>query len=207
MLPWENSLLASVADGRLAWFPEVGIGWYPVAEQPYDRAYWEKYRAMDLTPMGGALTAERLAWCARYYDGTVVDIGVGGGRFVAEGAHFGYDINPDAVAWLKSKGLYLDPYTREVEALSFWDSLEHIHDPRPLLANCKKWAFVSIPVFTDVDHVHRSKHFRPTEHCWYFTVPGFVGFMESLGFRLAGMSDFETLAGREDIMSFAFRRV
>lgn len=162
---------------------------------------------MDLTPTGAGLTADRLAWVARFWDGTVCDIGVGGGRFVSEGGHEGYDINPEAVAWLKEKGIYLDPYAAPVDALTFWDSLEHIHDPRPLLNNCRKWAFISIPIFSDVSHALRSRHFRPDEHCWYFTTQGLVGFMETLGFALAGMCDMEIQRGRDGIKTFAFRRV
>lgn len=207
MQPWINSLLASVADSRLAWFPEIGVGWYPVTEQPYDRAYWERYRAMDLTQTGADLTDDRLAWVSRFWDGSVCDIGIGGGRFVAEGAHRGYDINPDAVAWLRQGCAYHDPYETPVDVMTFWDSLEHIHDPRPLLANCLKWAFVSIPIFRDVDHILRSKHYRPTEHCWYFTTEGFIAFMERFGFRLAGQCNMEQNRGREDILTFAFRRV
>ena len=64
--------------------------------------------------------------------------------------------------------------------------------------------FVSIPVFKDMPHVLRSKHFRPDEHYWYFTGLGFVLYMLRHGFHLIAVDDFETRIGREDIMSFAF---
>jgi hypothetical protein len=54
--------------------------------------------------------------------------------------------------------------------------------------------------------VLRSKHFRPTEHCWYFTRPGLVFAMKLCGFVLVSESNIETELGREDIGTFAFRR-
>lgn len=190
----------------LTWFPELGIGRYPVTADPYDQSYWERCRERDMTLIGAALTSDRMSWVARYWDGAVCDIGIGGGRFVIEGGHVGFDINTDAVEWLKARNLYFNPYEIPVDAMTFWDSLEHISCPRPLLANCRKWAFVSIPIFTDEEHVKRSKHFRPTEHYWYFTVQGLVDFMEAFGFDLAGMCSMEEPRGREDIKTFAFRR-
>jgi hypothetical protein len=55
--------------------------------------------------------------------------------------------------------------------------------------------------------VLRSKHFRPQEHIWYFTREGLVNAMKACGFSLVAESDFETELGREDIGTFAFRRV
>ena len=70
----------------------------------------------------------------------------------------------------------------------------------------REWLFMSLPVFNDVDHVLRSKHFKPDEHFWYFTRDGLVAAMLMCGFKLVAESDVESELGREDIGTFAFRR-
>ena len=136
-----------------------------------------------------------------------MDVGIGGGRFVSERPlTWGFDVNPAAVAWLKGRDLFHDPYEHLVDAVTFWDSLEHIHDPRPLLANVRKFVFVSLPIFEDVAHVLRSKHFKKEEHCWYFSARGFESFMLSLGFQMVERNTMEQSC-REDISSYVFRRV
>ena len=177
--------------------------------QPYDDSYWKKYRGYDATPIGEALTAARLALVRRHCGaGPLVDVGIGGGRFVEEHGHAqGFDVNPCAVEWLKVRRKFLDLHVcAKVDAVSFWDSLEHIHNPEPLLRKVQKFVFVSLPIFRDVDHVLASKHFRPDEHCWYFTRAGFLIFMARFGFRPIEESTVEQDAGREDIMTFAFAR-
>lgn len=197
----------SLRQHELQWLPERGIGWYPVTDAPYDAAYWHRYRLMDQTEVGRKLTESRVRWVRTFHAGQVCDIGIGGGRFVSECQAMGFDVNPDACAWLRDRGVWFDPYEGQVDAASFWDSLEHIHNPTPLLRNVRSWIFISLPVFDGPEHVLRSKHYRKDEHCWYFTERGLVDFMREHGFELAGSSLMEQLAGREDIRSYAFRRL
>jgi hypothetical protein len=135
-----------------------------------------RYRDMDGTPVGMKLTAMRIEMVRRYAKGMVVDIGIGGGRFVAAlpGQSKGFDINPAAVDWLKGAGRWHDPYSEPCESATFWDSLEHIHDP--------------------------------TEHCWYFTVAGIQKFMAHFGFEQLERNGMEQRAGRQQIESFVFKR-
>lgn len=201
------SLLGSLTENCLSWFPELEMGWYPVTESPYDSEYWVRYRQMDQTPCGVELTRRRLDLVEAYWNGMVVDIGIGGGRFVSEHQRAkGYDINPDAVRWLHENDKWFDPYAAQVPAVAFWDSLEHIHNPEPLLANVTHLAFISTPIYKDHAHVLRSKHYRPTEHCWYFTVAGLERFMARFGFNLLEHNSMEQECGREDIGTFVFGR-
>lgn len=204
-----SSLQISIASEHLQWFPELQLGWYPVPRvgHPYDAAYWEKYRAMDATPVGEALTKMRLELLQTYCSAAqlVVDVGIGGGAFCSKSGAFGYDINPDAINWLNASDIYLDPYEEEVDCACFWDSLEHIHDPSPLLANVRKFALISCPIFEGPEHVLKSKHYRKDEHCWYFTAKGLEGFMAGFGFRLREINFMEQRY-REDIGSFVFER-
>lgn len=198
----------SLKANRLQWLPELGLGYYEVEPgEPYDAAYFEKYRAMAASPMGAALTGARVELVRRWWPGAVVDIGIGCGQFVEAINGAGYDVNPVGVQWLKDAARWVDPYAGPVDAITCWDSLEHVRDPGALLANVGRWVFVSLPIFRSAEHAARSKHFRRDEHYWYFTEPGFERFMRSHGFQLRERDNIETLLGREDIMSFAFARV
>jgi hypothetical protein len=196
----------SLRTGSLQWLPELGLGWFPVEESPYDAGYWERYRRMDTTSTAESLTKARREWVRRFWSGQVCDIGIGGGRFVTDMGATGYDINPHAEEWLRRAGRWQNPYTSPLAAVTCWDSLEHIHDPAPLLANVREWVFASLPIFDGPDHVLRSKHYRRDEHCWYFTNAGLIWFMERQGFQFADSCTIEQDCGREDIHTYAFHR-
>lgn len=196
---------------ELIWLPEKGIGYYPVKEKPYDRAYFEKYKMYAQTEMGKKLTQARLDFVHRNFNGSLVDVGIGSGQFLESRLDlrkitYGYDINPYGVKWLKDNYVYFDPTNEHIEGATFWDSLEHIQDPCSILNNILEWFFVSLPIFIGVDHILKSKHFRKTEHCWYYTAEGFVNWVYNNGFELKDHSLFETKLGREDIQTFAFKR-
>jgi hypothetical protein len=193
-------------DG-LHWLPERGVGYYPVRAAPYDAAYWDRYRAMDKTDVGRALTRMRLSFVLEHYDGQLVDVGVGGGAFVeAAGAH-GFDVNPCAIEWLAASKRWHPLYEKDTPAATFWDSFEHINDITAALRQVRRWVFMSLPIFDGPDHVLRSKHYRKDEHYWYWTRAGLAQFMESQGFLWRKHSLMEQSAGRQDIESFSFERV
>ncbi len=191
----------------LLWSDELGRGWCGAELVPYDAAYFAKYLIMDETITGLELTRARVDMVQRHFTGTGVDIGIGGGRFVEESGWMGYDVNRDAIGWLQENGLYLNPYSRIVDAITCWDSLEHIPEPEKLLKQVDKWLFVSMPIYTDSADCLQSKHFRPGEHIHYFTHEGFIKFCAENGFELVEFNIQEIDLGRENITSFAFRRI
>lgn len=194
-------------EDSLVWMPERGMGYFPVNSMPYDEGYFRKYQSYDGTKIGDDLFWVRSHLVLRHYQGPVLDVGIGSGRFVASRPNtFGYDVNPAGVSWLKQRGLFRDLYDTTYGALCFWDSLEHIPHPDKALAQAREYVFVSLPIFEDVDHVLRSKHYRKDEHYWYFTSDGFVKWMHAHGFVMLETNSDEVAAGREDIRSFAFRR-
>lgn len=194
------------------WLPERGMGYYPVKDphdDVYDDAYFEKYVEYAATPLGRELTRLRIDLVERWAgDVKVLDVGSGAGQFVESrgGKTWGYDINCSAAEWLIKRRLFCDTYGCSVPAATFWDSIEHIADVDRILANIDAWVFCSLPIFTGPEHVLRSKHYRKDEHCWYWTASGFVNWMAAHGFEGVEQNDHETKAGREDILSFAFRR-
>jgi hypothetical protein len=190
----------------LYWFPEVGYGFHPRRPINYDGNYWEEYLARDASPMGAKLTMARTEFVRGFWKGSVVDIGIGGGRFCEEANALGYDINQHAVAWLKERERFCDPYLAPVDAMTCWDSLEHIPEPDALLAQVRQWLFVSLPIFESAEHCLRSRHYKPGEHVWYFSHDGFVDWCAARDFELISSSDFETQLGRDGIRTYAFRK-
>lgn len=210
--------LQSAPHETLVWLPEVGIGYYPVPDSaaPYDDAYFERYQRQDKTEVGDRLNRARVELVQKYTKGDelICDVGIGGGRFVSDlkAAELcmrvrGTDVNQRAIDWLTERGIWHVPTDQPVDCLTFWDSLEHIHDPAPILASARRHVFVSIPIFRDCEHILRSKHFRKDEHCLYFTRDGFRTFMAEHGFELVESNTMEQDAGREDIGTFVFKRV
>lgn len=195
------------ASNQLNWLPELGIGYYPVTESPYDEKYFQKYRAMADTDIGRALNQARLDLVNKYTQENVIDVGIGCGTFVESRAKtFGFDINPKGVEWLNWLNLYINPYEQEVENATFWDSLEHIYDVDKILKNVKGYVFVSLPIFISGKHILVSKHFRKDEHCWYFSHDGFKLFMAMNDFEYVESNWMETTLGRESIGTYVFKR-
>lgn len=191
------------------WLPESGMGRYPVtrSRRPYDAEYFSRYQALADTDMGHKLTAARIQLVARHYTGVLLDVGIGAGQFVeARPNTRGYDVNPAGVEWLEKRGLWADLYAGRYPALSFWDSLEHIDRPDVAVAKAERFVFVSVPIFENGDHVLRSKHFRKTEHIWYWTHSGLVNWFAEQGFKLVEHNTRESALGREEIGSYAFER-
>ena len=52
--------------------------------------------------------------------------------------------------------------------------------------------------------IKNSKHYRPNEHYYYFTSYGLINYMKDSDFDLIKLDDFETKAGREEILTFVF---
>lgn len=200
-----NALPPGLTD-CLLWSEELGMGFHPRPPMDYSGPYFEKYQLLDATPMGASLTQARIDLVRRHFAGQVVDIGIGGGRFVTESGAMGFDVNPEAVAWLRAQERYYDPYQHHAEAVTCWDSLEHIPEPEKLLDHVGEWLFVSMPIYKDQADCLASKHYKPGEHCWYWSLQGLVAWCERQGFELVEMNEAESILGREGITSFAFRR-
>ncbi len=191
----------------LFWRKDLGMGFLELTETPYDAKYFEKYVGYANTDFGENLNNARVELVNRYSkNGCLVDIGIGSGQFVEAIGGYGFDVNPVAIEFLENRQLLLDPYSCKVDYATFWDSLEHIKDIAAILKNVRKYCFVSIPIFNNMEHVLESKHFRPDEHCWYFTHYGFIKFMDAHGFIVIEHNTMETDLGREDIGTYICKR-
>lgn len=222
--PFPDPVFDAWAERSLVWLPDRGMGYLPSPTIEYDSDYWAKYEAYAKTLLGKRLTMGRIDMVERhiktYRDSTLIDIGIGCGDFIERARMtwhgtmlnqmqvFGYDVSRPACEWLTDRGLYRDPYHQSFEIATFWDSLEHILDAERLLANVTARVFAVLPIVPGDGPPPRGwKHVRPGEHYWYFTRDGFIAWMRERGFVCLEHNTNETLAGREDISGFAFRRV
>ena len=179
------------------------MGWHPRPPMSYDGSYFQHYRDLDATETGAALTQARVDMVRRHYSGRVLDVGIGGGRFVEAIDGLGFDVNPEAVEWLKGEGRFAEP---TANALTFWDSLEHIPAPARAVDAAGEWVFVSMPNYSGVSDVLSSKHYKHSEHIRYWTPDGMIRWFHRLGFFCVEVNSAETELGREGLLSFAFRR-
>ena len=199
--------LPSGLDDTLIWFPEKGIGYHPRPPMSYEGDYWQSYRERDATLMGALLTDARVKVVEKFTSPLdLVDIGIGGGRFVEQFGCWGYDVNESAVAWLRSKDRFCSPYAAPIQSVSCWDSLEHIEKPWKLLRQVHKYLFVSLPIFSDSTKITVSKHYKPGEHIWYFTHDGLIQWCAEQDFEFVEVSYIETELGREGINTYVFKR-
>jgi hypothetical protein len=177
----------------------------------YDKEYWEKYIKYEENEVCNPLNDFRCS-IAEKYCSNVLDVGIGSGSFIKKLKiqKKGFDVNKYAVEWLKNNNLYHDPYTEEnrFDGYCFWDVLEHFENPNDILCKVQKNAFVitSIPIFNDITKVHLSKHYRPNEHLCYFTTNGIVKFFSDLFYDCIEIRSDEIKIGRQDIMTFVFRK-
>lgn len=182
---------------------------------PYDARYLEKVRAYEGSEIAAKVNAGRVAMLSRQLapGASVIDWGAGSGEFLREAraagfAVAGFDVIPQTRIALEAAGAYAeDP--GKFDALTLWDTLEHLQKPMGVLARVAPGAhvFVSLPIFEDLRRVRESRHYRPGEHLYYFTADGLVRWMAENGFDLLERSAHEVEAGRDSIGAFAFRRV
>lgn len=174
----------------------------------YDEDYWNKCADYEDSEIARKINQGRIEFVQRHYQGDVLDIGIGCGEFIKKRPQtFGYDINPKAVHWLMESGKFRDRFS-DFNAFTLWDVLEHVETPEDYFTNINpgSFLFLSLPVFDDLRRIRESRHYRPGEHLYYWTSKGIIRWMLMHDFNLCGFSMFETLAGRDNIKSFAFRK-
>lgn len=200
-----NSL--AISSEALVWLPEYGMGYHTAPPMEYGEDYFDSYMTLDASDMGTSLTAARVNLVENYWNGEVVDIGIGAGRFVKEKGCLGFDVNDRAVNWLKREDRFRDPYDHPVDCITCWDSLEHIPEPEKLIKQVGCMVFVSMPIYKDAEDVLQSKHYKPGEHLWYWTHRGLMRWFRDLGFAYVTHNQMETELGREGIKTYVFKRM
>lgn len=202
----------SVQDRDLMLCPERGVAYQRDMSVlvDYDDAYFDRYVEREGKEIARKLNAGRVDLVNRHAGAAAIvcDIGVGSGEFIKSRPNtVGHDVNPKALIWLaqqrKASG-QIDQY----RAFTFWDVLEHIPDPNGYFKRIPEgsYLFTCLPVMSDLKRIRESRHYKPGEHLYYFTEPGFIDWMALYRFRFLERLDFETRAGRDQVTSFAFKR-
>lgn len=200
------------ADGDLMLCHDRGIAYQRdmSVKVPYDDAYFNKCASYEDQEIARKINAGRIDLVNKHAGAQtrVLDVGIGCGEFIKKrGNTFGVDINPRAVAWLKEHELYSDDFGA-FAAFSFWDVIEHIEDPVHYFRAMPDGAylFTCLPIFSDLKRIRDSRHYRPGEHLYYWTERGFIDWMALHRFELLERADYEIAAGRDSIVSFAFKK-
>ena len=182
----------------------------------YQKKYFDSYVEYRGTEVSKKLNGFRVTKVISHLppNATVLDVGIGAGEFVdicpLETA--GFDINPFGIKWLEDKKKFYDVNKKknfdDIKAFCFWDVLEHIEKPDVLFSKMAKdsMVFVSIPIVNNFDNIENWKHYKPGEHLYYFTLKGFITWMDDWGFSMIDSSSGEMTAGREDIYTFVFKK-
>jgi hypothetical protein len=207
-------------DDRLMICREIGVVLprHPEPDVEYDESYFVRYQGYAQTEIGRKLNKFRHNLVRNFIgcNGSVLDIGIGAGTFLEnwKGKGLGYDVNPAGVAWLKERGRWHDPYAGPppaVDAVTWFDSFEHIRDPQVLLDRLPSgmFAIVTLPVFPELtaEAINASKHRRPGEHLHYWQPEGLIKYFRLLGWTFLHINDEESKLGRESIQSFVFKKV
>lgn len=203
----------SVVDGDLMLCLDHGVAYQRDMSYRIDVPYFDiynSYSSADQKIITDRIIGGRVALVADYAGRScnVLDIGTGSGEFIRRRPNtWGFDVDQKAVEWMKLN----DRWSDKIEAFlafTFWDVLEHIENPGEYFGRMvdRVWLFTCIPIFSDLRRIRESRHYRPGEHMYYFTEKGFVDWVALHQFRLRKRDDFETRAGRESIVSFAFQR-
>jgi hypothetical protein len=177
---------------------------------PYDETYFNKCAGYEDQEIARKINSGRID-LVNYHVGNgaaVLDIGIGSGEFIRKRPNtFGYDINPKAEAWLRERGRWHDGFML-FRAFTFWDVIEHIETPDDYFMHMapNSYLFTCLPIFEDLSRIRESKHYRPGEHLYYWTERGFIEWMKLHRFTVLARQAFESDAGRDSILSFAFHR-
>jgi hypothetical protein len=175
----------------------------------YPAAYFEAFDVISRNKRGERLNESRVEFVESWWDGGLLDVGIGSGAFIMERGMEktkGYDVADSPRAWLKEKGLWRDPFDATVRAVTLWDSLEHMNNPKALIARVTHCLFISTPIYENAEVVLRSRHFKPREHLWYFTEWGLIGWLKEQGWELLERSRLEERFGRDSVGSYVFAR-
>lgn len=202
----------AVADVDLMLCPDHGVAYQRdrTNRVEYDAAYFDKCAGYEDQEIARKINAGRIELVTKFAGRScdVLDVGIGSGEFIKLRPYtWGFDVNPKAAQWLKERDLWSDQVGL-FSAFTFWDVIEHIDEPVAYFQHMMDWSFlfVCLPIFGNLDQIRKSRHYRPGEHLYYFTEAGFVNWMALHRFNLRERQDFETQAGRDSVLSFAFQR-
>ena len=127
---------------------------------------------------------------------SIMDIGYGNGDFLKACKNiikscYGSDVSgyplPANINFIQ------DPFSIEVDVITFYDVLEHFDDIY-VIKNLKcKYVVISVPEchYNSDNWFNEWKHRRPDEHLWHFNKISLKNFMLEIGFELINYTNIE----------------
>jgi SAM-dependent methyltransferase len=176
----------------------------------YDQDYYQKYQRYAGTNLGRDIVSQRADLVQSYLSkGKVFDFGCGAGNFfhemVARGYEAtGFDIN-QASGFCEVERVF-----KEYDALTAWDSIEHLNNPLELLKGIKaEYVFLCTPNLDNCEEVLAWKHYRPREHIHYFKESSLRALLDAAGYRTLAVTFEESklrIDGERNIITIVGKR-
>lgn len=158
----------------------------------YDAAYVERYNKYDCHRMSELRWEELIYHCPGLKRGfSLLDFGCGNGAFVevAKSArHFAPEVHGWDIAGYPLPFELTEPWARQFDVITFFDSLEHVEHLDMLFRNISaSYLVVSVPwchgQLMGAEWFDAWKHNRPDEHWWYFDAASLCNRMRRYGFE------------------------
>jgi hypothetical protein len=149
----------------------------------YNHEYYSRYVKRAESDIGKMIYKKRWEMIEKYCHGNMklLDYGCASGAFHRSSKNgfttSGYDINPNSQ--------YHKVYDGEVDILTMWDVIEHLHDPMaPIKKHNPKYVFLCTPNKHEGVDLASWKHYRPNEHLHYFNNESLRDMLEKQGYRV-----------------------
>lgn len=175
----------------------------------YDKSYLIKYQRYARSWIGDKIHALRYGLVSKHVSaGKLLDFGCGNGGFLKECAKngivaTGFDINP--------YGIYSDlsAIFSDYTAVTFWDSIEHLPDPKKIIMGlCAEYIFICTPCVDDFFSNIRLpewRHYYPGEHVHYFSENSLKTLLEQCGYKIIETnydeSEYRKSGGAKNILT------
>ena len=187
----------------------------------YDLSYSEKYNVYnDKNKQLANLRMGVLVGAINKIPTSIMDVGYGNGIFLECAQEiipkcYGSDLHNRFP--LPNKCEFVENiFEKEVEVITFFDSLEHFDDIFIIDKLKCKYIMITLPwchYFTD-EWFNNWVHRKPNEHLWHFNDIALVNFIESFGFKCIHKSNFEdairkreTFNNSENILACIFEKI
>jgi hypothetical protein len=190
----------------------------------YDAAYSAIYDTEAYRRGNETLQALRLGFVQAAHGERVhslLDMGYGNGAFMEFAKHGvpwvgGYDITGVPVPAGTYKINSIHSLATNIDVITFWDCLEHLHDLEFLLTLPCKTIAISLPYchfrkegreWFETNYIHR----KPNEHVRHFDATALSCTMAKFGWREVALSGHEDIVrkskhGLQNILTMAFKR-
>ena len=184
----------------------------------YDKLYSVQYSRLSHTRTGEILQALRHSFIKDHIKRptpTLLDFGCGYGNFIdtcnSNGIRAsGFDINP------YSNFCVIETLLKSYDAVTFWDSLEHLRDPLTVIKRFNTdWVFISTPSLDDLHggliRIPKWNHYKPGEHVHYFSLKSLTALLIGCGYEIISHnykeSNYRKAGGDRNILTIGAKRI